>query len=152
LGKLQALGITIPPDTPTATTSRGLHFFFSGSVPDRVALLPGIDVRGVGYVVAAPSTHATGLRYTWLKPLVYPFPKAPEALLSLCTTPTQQKSLANANGTTNWLMEALGGANEGARDVTCTRLAGYFLGKGMPADAVESILLGWSTRCVPPMD
>jgi replicative DNA helicase len=39
---------------------------------------------------------------------------------------------------------------EGGRDDTCTRLAGYLLGKGIPQDAVELILQAWAEKCSPP--
>jgi replicative DNA helicase len=39
---------------------------------------------------------------------------------------------------------------EGGRDATCTRLAGYLLGKNLPPDVVEALLLEWAGRCTPP--
>ncbi|MER3407680.1 MAG: DNA primase, partial [Nitrososphaera sp.] len=59
------------PDTPTARTRSGHHWYFAhpgGQVPNAVRLLPGLDVRGDGgYVVAPPSEHPSGQRYTWVE-------------------------------------------------------------------------------------
>ena len=59
------------PHTPTARTGGGgLHYYFKhpgGPVKTCAGLWPNIDVRGDGgYVVAPPSLHPSGRRYTWL--------------------------------------------------------------------------------------
>jgi hypothetical protein len=51
----------------------------------------------------------------------------------------------------SWLAEALAGVGEGVRNATCAKLAGYFLGKGMPQEAVEQLLLTWADKCSPRM-
>jgi hypothetical protein len=60
------------PSTPIAVTgSGGLHLFFAlpagRTIRNSVRRLgPGLDTRaGGGYVVAAPSLHASGRRYRW---------------------------------------------------------------------------------------
>ena len=56
-----------------------------------------------------------------------------------------------------WVARALAGVSGpsggtgGERDHTATRLAGYFLHFGIPAEHVETILLGWDTRNSPPL-
>jgi putative DNA primase/helicase len=61
------------PATIEATTGRGgRHLLYR--LPDGVTvrnsagvIAPGVDVRGAGgYIVAAPSLHPSGTRYTWL--------------------------------------------------------------------------------------
>jgi putative DNA primase/helicase len=60
------------PPTLTARTGRGgLHLFYWArpgvEIPNRVGIVPGVDVRGVGgQVVAAPSLHRSGSRYEWI--------------------------------------------------------------------------------------
>jgi hypothetical protein len=51
-------------------TGRGWHYYFAASgLPNRTALVPGVDVRGVGgYVVAPPSLHPSGTRYCFVDP------------------------------------------------------------------------------------
>ena len=69
----ESLGAAELPHTPTANTPRGRHYFFragpawgEGQLPNSVGFRPGLDLRGDGgYVVAAPSLHASGLRYWW---------------------------------------------------------------------------------------
>ena len=42
------------------------HWATRAPVPGLVRVVPGVDVRGDGgYVVAPPSVHASGRRYTW---------------------------------------------------------------------------------------
>lgn len=59
------------PSTLTVTTgSGGLHFYFKlpvqSEVQCKVALFPGIDIKGEGgMVVAPPSLHKSGNRYEW---------------------------------------------------------------------------------------
>lgn len=60
----------ILPPTLTARTGNGGHLFFrSGGhgFQNHTAILPGIDIRGDGgYVVAPPSVHVSGKRYSWM--------------------------------------------------------------------------------------
>lgn len=56
---------------------------------------------------------------------------------------------AGAAKAPSWLSEALRGVRKGLRDVTCTKLAGYFLGKGIPTDVVREQLYAWAARCTP---
>ena len=80
------------PSTPTVCTGGGgLHFYFSVAagrpIPSRVAIRPGLDVRGDGaYVVAPPSVHPGGTAYVWdaaLGPRDLPMATCPTWLLDL---------------------------------------------------------------------
>jgi Bifunctional DNA primase/polymerase, N-terminal/AAA domain/Primase C terminal 1 (PriCT-1) len=53
------------PLTPTVRTGRGRHLVFRKTRPLRLKKFSGVDFRldGKGYVVAAPSTHASGVSY-----------------------------------------------------------------------------------------
>jgi biotin operon repressor len=58
------------PQTASVITGRGRHLYFQGSRATAVEVYPGIDIRGEGgYVVAPPSLHASGARYSWRQPL-----------------------------------------------------------------------------------
>jgi len=52
------------------TGGGGVHLYFAHPgepIRNKVALLPGIDIRGDGgFVVAPPSRHLSGEEYTWL--------------------------------------------------------------------------------------
>jgi hypothetical protein len=145
---LKNRAVHIGPGTPTSLTGKGVHYLFRGDQPDRVGLLPQVDVRGRGIIVVPPSIHPNGRQYTWLVP-PDTIPEAPEALLSLLSQPNHDVVAPHAP---SWLAEALAGVTEGTRNATCTRLAGYFLGKGMPQEAVEQLLLTWADKCSPRMD
>jgi hypothetical protein len=145
--ELQAHGIRIPACTPTSLTGKGVHYIFQGEAVDRVGLLPQVDIRGRGIIVAPPSIHPSGKQYTWLVP-PDTIPEAPEALLRLLSQPSHTQVAPNGP---SWLAEALAGVGEGVRNATCAKLAGYFLGKGMPQEAVEQLLLTWADKCSPRM-
>lgn len=145
------------PAAPRSKTGHGGHVFLSCDrpVPDRVGLLttngkkPQVDIRGVGIVVAPPSIHPDGPIYEWIAPLHVPLPAAPPRLLQLIfdhiETPTSGPMGAG------WVAEALMGLPRGTRDATCTQLAGYFLGHGLPAELVETLLAEtFGPRCTPP--
>lgn len=59
------------PPTLTARTGRGglhLYYFSEAEVGNRAGVVDHVDVRGRGgQVVAAPSLHRSGDRYTWLE-------------------------------------------------------------------------------------
>jgi hypothetical protein len=150
------------PGAPRSRTGHGQHVFLSapGHVPDRVGLLttngkkPQVDIRGVGIVVAPPSIHPDGPRYEWEVPLTWPLPPAPSELLDLIHGQRLPGPVSGGGGVgSSWVLEALHGVGEGQRDVTCTRLAGYFLGVGLDAATVEALLLdGFAQHCTPPLD
>jgi Bifunctional DNA primase/polymerase, N-terminal len=61
------------PSTLTAITGNGHHLFFEHlGTPissSRGKVAEGVDIRGDrGYVVAAPSLHRSGKRYSWKDP------------------------------------------------------------------------------------
>jgi len=153
---LEERGIILPPSAPRSRTAKGFHVILASPrpVPNRIRLLGdparGIDVRGDGgLIVVPPSIHPSGVAYEWVTPLVMLPPAAPEALLAL---------IANAAGPTSsrvptgdWVLDALQGVDEGARDATCTRLAGLLLGRGLyPEVVVEMLAATFAPRCNPP--
>jgi hypothetical protein len=58
------------PPGPLIRTGAGWHLWYvAEGLPSRVGLLPGVDWRGRGgLVVAPPSRHASGARYTFQQP------------------------------------------------------------------------------------
>lgn len=160
-GLLKTKGIELPKDAPVSKTGSGYHVFLSAktSIPDCVGLLsqnggkPQVDIRGVGYVIAPPSIHPNGKRYEWIRPLSVDPPEAPAELLDLIFSQRQETQTRRTATNANWLVEALGGVSEGRRDVTCTRLVGYFLAKGVDVEATKALLLdSFCKNCVPPFE
>lgn len=61
--------VTIPPTWSFRSGGGGVHRLFrcAGDVPNKVNVLPAVDIRGgSGYAVFPPSLHPSGPRYEWL--------------------------------------------------------------------------------------
>jgi hypothetical protein len=87
---LRLVQALVDREVPTVRTgSGGLHLYFAATgLPNRVRVLPGVDWRGVdGYVVAPPSTHASGERYRWI--MRGPAPLCPPVLRALVAPPPE---------------------------------------------------------------
>ncbi|MEU4243962.1 bifunctional DNA primase/polymerase [Actinoplanes sp. NPDC026619] len=82
---LDLLDVIRPPG-PLIRTGSGWHLWYAaGELPSRVAIAPGVDWRGHGgLVVAPPSLHTTGNRYTFQQPWQQPnLPVCPPHLRAL---------------------------------------------------------------------
>jgi Bifunctional DNA primase/polymerase, N-terminal len=77
------------PGPVARTGAGGWHLLYAPTgLGNRVALLAGVDWRGRGgLIVAPPSWHATGGRYTWFRPLTTALPEVPEGLRRLLAPP-----------------------------------------------------------------
>jgi Bifunctional DNA primase/polymerase, N-terminal len=73
------------PGPVARTGGGGWHLLYAPTgLGNRVGLLPEADWRGRGgLVVAPPSGHASGHRYTWVRSLTAALPEVPAALLRL---------------------------------------------------------------------
>ena len=162
LNLLTAKNIFLSDDAPRSKTGNGFHVFFRSyiPIPDRVGLLstdggkPQVDIRGVGIVVVPPSIHPSGARYEWEVPLTETLPRAPLALTDLIHAQTANEPMPvskDAPRGDSWVRDALHGVGEGQRDQVCTRLAGYFLGRGVEADVVTTLLTESFARNCKPM-
>ncbi|MFI5496632.1 bifunctional DNA primase/polymerase [Actinoplanes sp. NPDC051859] len=60
----------VRPAGPLVRSGHGWHLWYAASgLPSRVGVLPDVDWRGTGgLIVAPPSLHSTGLRYTFQQP------------------------------------------------------------------------------------
>jgi len=69
-GNLWLDSVSLPDTIAQHTGSGGTHFLFSGppDIPNSASkVAPGVDIRGNGgYIVAPPSVHPNGNRYTWI--------------------------------------------------------------------------------------
>jgi putative DNA primase/helicase len=134
------------PVTPTVRTGGGGHHFylsFKGSLACKTALFRGIDVKADGgYVVAPPSVHFKGGRYSWEpgrsldEVLIQP---APEWLL---TEMQVGRAAAKSNG-----------VPAGGRNNRLMSLAGRLRRDGADEDAIRDALrVENSLVCQPPLD
>jgi putative DNA primase/helicase len=104
LDRLDQLELHLSP-TLTAQTGGGRHLYFAGSeklsnttgrLPGIDESLPGIDLRADGgYVVAPPSLHVTGVRYTWVDPGTQ-LARLPEWITAPERLPSPTVSMASA--------------------------------------------------------
>ena len=132
-----------------ATGGGGRHYAFS--YPDATIrnsagkLGPGVDVRGDGgYIVAAPSRHASGGEYAWAAgahPSDTPLAPPPDWLLEKLRTAEHAPASA-----------VDGGIPEGKRNDTLASLAGTMRRRGMSESSILAALLEENTvRCNPPL-
>jgi len=151
---------TFPATLEALTGGGGFHFLFahpgvkfknSSSV-----LGEGLDIKtDGGYIVAAPSLHASGQRYEW-RGTAAPAP-LPGWLLTLLTTQrAQPESKATAAAlhraaTTSSASDTLIPAGE--RNKRLFRIACALRGDGStPQQIVEELAAINSARCAPPLD
>lgn len=134
----------------------GRHWFFrcpENRTGNRTNLsgLSGLDLRGDGgYIVAAPSAHASGGSYAWVEGF------SREAVLA---APAWLYAVANAKGGGGHAKAApasheVTGApiGEGGRNDTLFRIGCGFRHKGMEADEIRAELLRVNAgRCQPPL-
>lgn len=141
-----------PNTAEQKTGGGGRHFVFRDpgiAVPKTLA--PGIDLKGEGgYMVVAPSIHASGNAYQW------DGIKGAKALLKLADPPV-------------WLLEYIAAARDGSRDDPksvrdskkvprgkrndhLTSLGGTMRKRGMSREAIEAALVEENRlRCDPPL-
>jgi hypothetical protein len=82
------------PGPVARTGGGGCHLLYAPTgLGNRVALLPGVDWRGRGgLIVAPPSQHTTGQRYTWARPLTTTLPEVPARLRRLLAPPSTPRT------------------------------------------------------------
>jgi replicative DNA helicase len=140
---------------PTATVRTGgggNHLFFrhpGGEIRNKAGLdgLPGLDVRGDGgYVVAPSSLHISGKTYEWeADPEEVPMADMPLWLVDLLTarSPPNEKSPEADAG------DAI---SEGRRNATLTSLGGSMRRRGMTESEINAALQRVNAeRCKPPL-
>jgi hypothetical protein len=154
LQALQASGQLDAPTVEAATGGGGRHFYLAHPrlpLSNRVALLPGIDLRADGgCVVAPPSRHPSGRRYAWVSG------RAPGqiGLAALPESLAAQARRAERAGHPRAYWRALihQGIAEGRRNDTLASLAGHLLHRGVDLDVTLELLLAWNrTHCRPPL-
>jgi len=138
----------LPKTLQITTGSGGAHFWYKTNKPirntARLAGYDGLDIRGQGgYVVAPSSIHRNGLPYetspVWDGDIVM----APPELIELCWKPTVIVSQGQNDGTTY---------SEGQRNDALTRDAGAMRRRGLSEEAIFAALqVTNQQRCQPPL-
>lgn len=157
LAQLEGQHGALPVTPRIFTGGAGRHYHFAmpaeRAIPNSAGKLgAGLDIRGVGgYVLLPPSKHASGRNYhDDVDCALFETPLAPVPAWMLVMLAGQTPS-PNGGPTTeapDWAA-LLAGAPEGERHAVATRIAGHYLGKGLPPAEVEQILIGYSVRCTP---
>jgi hypothetical protein len=157
LRKLEAEHGALPQSVESVTGGGGRHVLFA--MPDdgrpvrnsESKIGDNLDVRATGgFIVAPPSVHPSGRRYTWSVDSANVFAQAPAWLLDMATAGTAETATSTPPEAWRDLVEA--GAAEGARNGTITRLAGHLFRRLVDPHVVLELLLAWNvTRCVPPL-
>lgn len=141
------------PETVVAVTgSFGSHYLFKHceGIKNKVALFPGIDVRGDGgYIVVSPSNHISGRDYEWelcSRPIETPIAAAPNWLIDLVKEP-------NGNclrKSEDYWVGIIKGVETGNRNNAAASLVGHLLRRGVASKVAYELLLLWNDRCNPP--
>jgi hypothetical protein len=137
----------LPATLTAGTGGDGFHFIFkwpagyTGKL--KGALGGGVDVKGEGgYIVLAPSLHASGKRYHWLNDA--PVVDAPQWMLNKLREP---KAAAGPSGEMGEIVTQPG------RFSALQSLAGTMRRRGMAADEIYAALSAVNERrCQPPLD
>ncbi len=142
------------PKVPYSHTGGGgWHFLFKhpGTPVKSKTVAPGVDIKADGgYIIAAPSLHASGQRYRWGEKLngtstddLLPLPRW---LIKLLIEPEQKPDNRNT-GAKNRIILA------GARNTTLTSFAGTLRRRGMSKEEIFAALKAENDKhCVPPLN
>lgn len=160
------------PETLTAQTGNGYHLFFQTvegiDVRNSASEVgQGLDIRGNGgFVVASPSLHQNGKRYSWMnetKPRLLP-EHLKEKLLEIEKQRTAQPIVSNVVTETEafnnqkrkipFLIREEGDkGGKNGRNCTLLKIAGAMRGKNASYSEILNTLHEVNIkRCIPPMD
>ncbi len=149
------IGEVFPPTVEAITGSDGRHFYFrmpDADIRNSVGRLgKGLDVRANGgYVVAAPSVHASGNRYRWASEEL-PLADVPYGVLKeLIVKP--RVAFGDFARDTETKHKWTGGAiPEGRRNETLFKRAAALRGQGADENAIIDALCDINNSCSPPL-
>jgi len=132
-------GVSFSEYTPTVQSARGLHYYFA--YPRGVERINGViqglgELRGDGgLIIAPPSVHPSGHRYSWIIPAGQPLAPLPERFLGFAR------------------MKGSDAIMQGERNATLTSVAGKLRRAGMDAANIAAALQEVNLeRCRPPLN
>jgi hypothetical protein len=145
----------LPVTAEVITGGGGRHLYYAhpgGTVPNKVGLRSGIDVRGDGgCVVTPPSLHPSGRRYRWAaarnpdRVALAPLPAWLRAALL-------QPPPRGTHPVQHWRELVQQRVAPGARNNTLASLAGHLLHRGIDPEVCVTLLLAWNRQhCRPPL-
>jgi hypothetical protein len=143
----------LPRTVEARSGGGGRHLYFAhpgGIVHNRVAFLPGVDLRGDGgLIVAPPSVHPSGRRYEWIvDPTEIALARLPAPLLAQVAP----RHGGRGHATAYWRELLEEGVGEGRRNDSVASIAGHLLWRGAATEVVTELMLCWNrVRCRPPL-
>lgn len=153
--EINRMGGPLPEVTRARTGSGGLHLVWRWNdgqmMATRIRQHAGIDVKANGHIVAPPSRHVCGRRYTWEVP-PGPLQLAPDDLVRWLRGARTAKD--TSTGKVRWfptVQEMLrDGLPQGMRDDGLFHAALTLFKAGLRADEVERFVLLIAAKCDPP--
>lgn len=132
---LDGPGRELPPTLTANTGGGGLHIWYRCPGPYRGQLAPGVDLKGHGgYLVAPPSLHASGRRYSWASALdIAPAPEWLRRLIRRPAVPSLARSIATGGSADDGLVRTVAEAAEGGRNAALHWAACRAAERGAPA-------------------
>lgn len=138
----------LPPSLTAQSGGGGFHIYYkisTQSIKNRTNVLPGVDIRGEGgYIVAPSSQHQSGKFYSWQNILDQnQISDLPVPLLDLINGKT--KSITSRTMSD--------GIPEGTRDDTLASVAGVLRRNGLQQDSIAFALSSLNNAiCNPPLE
>ena len=161
LRSLEAEHGPLPQTCRTLTGGGGEHIFFRppdgteirNSAGDHGGLAPGLDIRGAGgYVVAPSSLHVSGRSYEWSvdhHPDDVSMAEMPGWMVQALTRPSE----GPARAPSEWRRLVAEGVSHGGRNVAVSRLTGHLLRRYVDPEVAHELAQAWNmVRCSPPMN
>lgn len=153
LGHWERTHGALPHTVEARSGGGGRHLYFAhpgGMVHNRVGLLPGIDVRADGgLIVAPPSVHPSGNRYSWV---VAPDHCEPAALPGALLAQLSPQGGRQGHSLAYWRTLLSEGVARGHRNDALASIAGHLLWRGVDDTVVAELMLCWNrSRCRPPL-
>lgn len=150
LTQLKKLGLHSPF---TVITGSGKQLYYKlGELNNTVKKWTGLDTRGEGgYVVAPPSVHPNGRKYSWTTghvPNLSTLPEWPTSKLS--TTHVNKVSITTPSHQSNPISSILNGVSSGNRHAALIKMACYLIPRHN-YDYTKHALLEWNKKNSPPI-
>ena len=143
------------PETRIHSSPNGMHLYYkyNANIKQTTGILPKVDIRNDGGYILAPPSKVNGKNYSVKNDReIATVTKIPQALIK-SSAPTQAKGSTPTTNSNDWVEDLLlNGAEDGTRNDSAARLAGYFINKGLSPTVIETLMFQFASKCNPPME